>query len=176
LKDPILTLKSSIKPSLKKSVLIRGTILGALGLSIWLFGGIFLSISTLTLWGWPILICGGLLITWGLLPYRKLIRLENCPNEIVITELEELLFSQQGRPLLMVYLENIEELAFLDDDNRYGIGLWVKKPVLENIITLTPSLDLIFYQEDCQKKYFCDVFLPNFSKRSFTELEEIIKK
>ncbi len=175
MEESILTLRSSIKPSLKKNTLIRGTILGALGVSLWLFAAIGLPENTLNFWGWPILFIGGILITIGLLPYRKLYRLENNPHEIVITDLEELYFYMQGSPFLKVALENIEEMAYLDDDKRYGIGLWIKNPKSKNMTILHPSLVADNYLKECQEQYFCDVFLPYFSKRSFQELEELYK-
>lgn len=174
MEESILALKSIIKPSLKKVALLRGTILGILGIALWLYGGIFLSTNSLTIWGWPIFIVGLLLITWGLLPYRKLTRLENNPNEIIVTDLEELYF-KQGTPVFKIALENIEEMAYVDNNSHYGIGLWIKKPQTKNILVLHPTLDLKAYLKDCQNRYFCDVFLPNFSKRSFKELEELFK-
>lgn len=175
MEETILTLRSSIKSSLKKSMILRGSLLSVLGVALWLYGGIFLSINTLSTWGWPIFLIGGILITIGLLPYRKLTRLENKPHEIVVTDLEELYFSQMGVPLLKISLGNIEEMAFLDDDKRYGIGLWIKKPINKNVQVLHPGIDLNTYLKDCQKRYFCDVFFPYFSKRSFQELEELYK-
>lgn len=173
--EPILTLRSSVKSSLKKSVILRGSLLGALGIALWLYGGIFLSMATLSTWGWPIFLIGGILIALGLWPYRKLTRLENKPHEMVVTDLEELYFSQSGVPLFQISLENIEEMAFLDDDKRYGIGLWIKNPANKYIKVLHPGINLNTYLMDCQKRYFCDVFLPYFSKLSFQELEDLYK-
>lgn len=175
MEEAVLTLRSSIKASLKKQTIIRGTILGGLGISLWLFGAIALPENTLNFWGWPILLIGGILIVIGLLPYRRLSRLENRPHEIVVTDLEELYCSMHGTPFFKIALENIEEMAYLDDENRYGIGLWIKLPKNKYIEVLYPSLVLETYLKDCQKHYFCDVFLPFFSKRSFEELEEIYK-
>lgn len=174
MEEQILKLRSSIKPSLKKSVILRGSLLSALGVALWLFSGIFFSITTLSTWGWPIFLIGGILITIGLLPYRKLSRLENNPHEIVITDLDELYFSM-GTPIFKIHLEKIEEMAFLDDEKRYGIGIWIKKPIDKNVIVLHPTLDFNAYLADCQKRYFCDIFFPYFSKRSFQELEEVYK-
>lgn len=175
MEESLLTLRSSIKPSLKKSKLIRGTLLSLIGVSLWFYGGLFLSTATLTIFGWPILIIGGILIAGGLIPYRKLVRLENKPNELTVTDLEELYFSMQEVPMFKIALENVEEMAFLDDDRRYGIGVWIKHPKSKNVIVLHPSLELNAYLRDCQKYYFCDLFFPFFTKRSFQELEEIYK-
>ena len=176
IEEPILTLRSIVKPSLNKMPrFLRGSYSGALGVALWLYGGIFLSTSSLTFWGWPIFLIGLILIAWGLLPYRKLTRLENNPNEIILTDLEELYFSMQGTSTFKIALENIEEMAYLDDNSHYGIGLWIKSPKTKHIIVLHPTLDFQAYLKDCQKRYFCDVFFPNFSKRSFKELEELYK-
>lgn len=154
---------------------MRGSILGFAGISLWLFGGIFLPMNVLSFYGWPIFILGGLLIIVGLLPYRKLLRLENKPHEVIVTDTEELFFALQGIPTLKIALENIEEMAYLDDDKRYGIGLWIKNPKNKNISLEFSALDLNRYLSECQKDYDCDVFFPYFSKRSFQELEEIYK-
>lgn len=175
MEEPLLTLRSSVRPSLKKTALIKGSILGGLGIALWLYGGIFLSIETLTIWGWPILIIGGGLISSGLFPYRKLVRQENNPHKIIVNDLEELEFYSQGTPLFKVSMDNIEEMAFLDDDIRYGIGLWIKNPKTQYIEVLHPSLDLSAYLKKCQKDYFCDLYFPFFSKRSYQELEELFK-
>lgn len=174
MEEAILTLRSSIKPSLKKATLIRGSCLGFIGITCWLFGALFLPLSVLANWGWLFLLIGGAFITFGLLPYRKLTRLENKPHEIIVTDLEELYFSMQGTLIFKVALDKIEELAYLDDDVRYGIGLWIKEPS-KNLVILHPSLDLNSYLKDCQKRYFCDLYCPYFSKRSYQELEDLYK-
>ena len=40
----------------------------------------------------------------GLLPYRKLLRLESKPNEIVVTDLEKFLFTMKGTPMFKIAL------------------------------------------------------------------------
>ncbi len=175
MEETILTLHSSIKPSLKKNKLLQGSILAILGVSLWLYCGIFLSINILSTWGWLALMMGGVLITFGLMPYRQLTRLENNPHQIVVTDLEELYFSISGAPVFTIALENIEEMAYLDDDKRYGIGLWIKKPIIKNVHLLNPSLNFDAYLKNTQKQYFCDIFLPYFSKRSFQEFEDLYK-
>ena len=66
-------------------------------------------------------------------------------------------------------------MAWLDDDKRYGIGLWIKKPQSKHITVLHPTLDFNAYLKNSQKQYLCDLFFPYFSKRSFQELEELYK-
>lgn len=169
----VLTLHSSIRPSLKKNVLMKGSLLALCGVSLWLYGGVFLSIATLTNWGWPILILGGALVTWGLLPYRRLTLLENVPHKIIVTDVEELVFYMKDSPLLKIPLDDITEMAYLDNDKQYGIGIWLKKPVSKNFEVLQADLDIEKYLDNCQKKYFCDAFFPFFSKRSFQELKDV---
>lgn len=172
--QPVLTLRSTIKPSLKKNQILRGSLLGGLGVIIWLYGALFLSLNTLATWGWLILILGGLFIAWGLVPYRKLMRLENRPHKIILTDLDELYFLSQNITLFKVELKNVEEMAYLDDNERYGIGLWIKNP-MKNIQTLHPSLQLEEYLKDTRKRYLCDLFFPFFSKPSYQELEDFYK-
>jgi hypothetical protein len=164
-----------VKPSIKKRALMRGTFSGALGIFLWTFAAIFLEPSSLYIWGWPIFIFGGLLILVGLLPYRRWSRLETSPHELTINEFEELTYYMQKQPVLRVKLMYVEEIAYLDDEERYGIGLWIKKPLLEHVDLINPSLNLTLFQEENQKNFFCDLYFPFFSKRSFLELEEAVK-
>ena len=123
----------------------------------------FLSLQTLSTWGLPLLLIGGAFITYGLLPYRRLMRLENNPYQIIISESEQLIFFMDKHPLLKIPLKDIEEIAFLDDDHRYGIGLWLKKPLSNDLEYLSPNQTFEQYRTHCQKEYFCDVFFPYFS-------------
>lgn len=174
--DAVLTLHSSIKPSLKKEKVLQGSLWGALGIAIWLFGALFLTLEIFTLWGLPILLIGGGFITYGLLPYRKLTRLESNPHQILVDESEQLIFFMDKQPLIKISLKDIEEIAYLDDDNRYGIGLWLKKTLSQNFEWMLSNPNFEQYRSQCQKNYFCDVFLPYFSKRSFEELELMTKQ
>jgi hypothetical protein len=174
MEEPILSLNSTIHSSIKKATLIKGTIYGAAGMSLWLYGGIFLSPSVLATWGWVLLLLGGVFITLGLLPYRQLSYLENTPHQVKVDSLNELYFALHGRILFKVSLEKVDGMAYLDDDKHYGIGLWIA-PTSKDITALHYSLDLPLYVEENQKKYFCDLFLPYFSKRSYYELEEIYR-
>lgn len=171
-----ITFRSSIHRALKKSVLLRGTIWASIGVLLWVLAGVFLPLSVLTIWGAPILLLGGALIVVGLLPYRRLSRQENKPNELILTELDELYIFFERTGMFKVELKNIETMAYLDDDTRYGIGLWIKYPKKSHITLLNPHIKIDEYLKNCQKDYQCDIFLPYFSKRTYQEIEEIYKQ
>jgi hypothetical protein len=148
--DP-LVLRSSIRPSLKHSLLQRGTFLGFIGGLLFLLAGIFLPLPQLSIWGLPVLGAAFALITAGLLPYRRLSHLEMHPHEISLTE-QRLRFSRSGKPSFTLPLSCIKRIDYRDAPRHYGIAIWLKNPL--------PA------------KEGCDIFLPYFSKRSFDEMKE----
>ncbi len=84
--EHVVKIRSSICSQLMKSTLLKGTLYAALGVIILVLAGAFLPSETLTTFGLPIFIMGIGLITFGLLPYRRLTSIEKCPNELWIKE------------------------------------------------------------------------------------------
>lgn len=169
--DGNLLLRSSVKSTMKRFVLFRGTFLAGLGAALMLFTGAFLPRGTLALWG---LLCFGIglgLITLGLLPYRRLTRLENKPFEILLSQ-GLLSFISKGIKKFSVPFASIEKTGFVDDRHQYGICLWLKKPAQEKVIVHDPGFDMAAFQNKSKAKHGCDLFLPYFSKRSYEEMRD----
>ena len=145
-------LRSTIKPKLKKNLLLKGTFFSFIGVFIWLVCSVFIPVYDLNYTGWLIYMVGGAFIVFGLLPYKKISRLENNPSEIIVSQDEYLYAFVGGALLIKISLDNIEALKFIDRKNDYGISISLKTPVLEK----------------------SEVFLPFFSKVSFSELYEVI--
>lgn len=140
-----LCLRSSIKPALKRSLLFRGTLLATLGIALLIYAGLTLSVATLEHWGLPIFGISLALITAGLLPYKRLTRLEMHPHELLLTSDHEIRFFQKRTLCITLSWENIEKIAYVDHPSRYGIALWLKNPDSK-------------------------VFFPFFSERSYHEM------
>ena len=77
-----LVVRSCIQTSLLSFILKRGALLGGSGVLLLIFGGTFLPLEILSVWGVPLFFIGMTLVTGGLLPYRKLNRLQLRPHEI----------------------------------------------------------------------------------------------
>lgn len=155
-KISMLKMYNSILPSLKRKVLFRGSILGFLGMLVLLWGGIFLPLKELDIWGVFIFFIGGALIALGLVPYRRLCFLERNPHEISVHDNETLQFKKKGKLHLVLPLCHIQKASYFHDEDRYGIGIWVNHP-----LSNTPG------ETQC-------LFFPYFTKRQFEELQTFI--
>lgn len=167
----ILRVRSSITSALKQLILLRGTAFAALGGAIILYCGAFLSVKTLSMWGLAALLLGLILIALGLIPYRKLSRLEVNPYEIVVDDNFCLFFLSKKKPLFALAMKDIEKMEYVDGKKRYGIALCMKKS--HQTIHPLHSFDVEAFQRSSKKMMSCDLFLPYFSKRSYAELQEL---
>lgn len=166
----IIKFRSSIRPSLLHSVLFQGSLLAFFGMLLLLGTGAFLSQESLKHWGLLIFFMSIGLIAIGMLPYRRLTRLEINPHEIVL-EKDHLHFFMKKKCLISIPLKNIEKMSFIELGRVYGIGIWLKNFSLENAITRETSFNIFKFHKNSQKKYQCDLFLAYFSKRTFAELQ-----
>lgn len=154
--ESILTLRSSIHPSLIRDAVIRGSCLAGAGGLLLFLGGIFLPTLLLNMWGFPIFLGGIALVTWGLWPYRRLKNLENDPYRIIIDDKHVLYMTWKGKMRVKVPLEAITKIEYIEQDNThpYGIKIYFKNKLHKE--TQTTSL-----------------ILPYFSKYAFEELAEV---
>lgn len=163
-----LTLRSSIHTPLLRYTLWRGTVLAVIGALLLLVGGAFIPPHQLSLWGFPIFIIGIGLITWGMLPYRQLKRLENTPNMLAVDP-DWIILSVKNTPTLSIPVAVIEKVHYIEDGKNYGIGVNLKKPTSLKVISHVKGLAMReFRHRDC------DVFLPFFSIRSCATLENYL--
>lgn len=142
------TLRTSISPSLLKWRLYLGSFLAGSGAFLLLISAIYLSPTALEKWGFLILIFGLGLIALGLIPYRKLQRLEVKPNELLVSE-HGLAYYKGGSLQWKLPYSSIHSIQFLESAWSYGIGL------------------------DVEGRF--DLYLPYFTKRSFEILEKNFK-
>ena len=145
-----LTLFSSIKKELLQQQLMRGSAVAAIGALILIFGGTWVPQASLSFWGLPLFLVGIGLITWGMLPYRRLKQLENSPYVIKV-ENHTIYCFKGGKETYRLDMNNIENLEYVDDVRLYGIRIILKSP--EN----------------------STVFLPYFSKNSYVILKDLIE-
>lgn len=137
-----ITLYTSIKPRLLKRKVIIGTILAVFGTALLLYGTLFLSVEEMQRWGWLLFFSFIILISLGLIPYRRLSRLEKQPNKITLTDRNTFIYRT-----LEVPLNAIEKAEYYETSDKYGIKIWLK---------------------DRSEA----IFLPYFTERSFAQLKE----
>lgn len=157
-------LRSSIKTSLMRHTLMKGTLLAIVGAGILVYAGIVMPKDTLSLWGLPLLLISGGLITWGMLPYRKLTRLEKKPDELVLTN-SHLHYLPGGKPALTIPQQSIERIAYLDRGTIYGIAIELKHPSPEKVIVQN-NFNAEQFEKRSRERYDCDLFFPFFSENS----------
>jgi hypothetical protein len=115
-----LTLRTSVRPELKRTLLIRGMILAVIGLALLMVGGIFLPPETLKQWGFPLFLVSILCIGGGLIPYKRVVKLESAPDSIVISDRGEIHY--KGKTYRMDAVEKVE----FYENRGYGIKMTLK--------------------------------------------------
>lgn len=149
-----ITLRSSLSSALMRRMLWRGTFIAAIGAAGLIFGGAFLPPEKLSVWGLPLFIGASVIITFGLLPYRRLKKLEMQPYELIDNGVTLKLV--KGNKILWEYpLNTIKKITYRDSPTKYGLDIRLtngqnifapyfterakKNIVLENVTTAISS-------------------------------------
>lgn len=164
-------LRTSIQPKLMKRTLLFGFSLAFAGILILLLAGIYVSETEMSFWGFPLFGLGMALIVIGLLPYRRLTRLELKPNLLTIVDEDCLEYRFKGKKVMTVPLKGIEEVIFIERGSHYGIGINLKDSMPEKICVHQSHFDMNAFQEKSRVKFGCDMFFPYFTQRSFDRLK-----
>jgi len=143
------TNKTTVTTSLLKKSLFSGMVKASIGITLIVMTGTFLPLPQLQTWGLPIFFASLLLIIIGLVPYKKLSRLQTNPYHLRIEEEKLILLSPKLIPLQTLPIDTMQEISHTTHNHIYGITIILK---------------------DGEKHFF-----PYFSKRSFDELKESIK-
>lgn len=170
----MLKFRSSIKKSFIKKTLFKGIYQALFGCLFILFSGIFIPLNFLEWVGGPIFLISILLITIGLYPYQSMKTLENNPHELKIFDDEKCLFSWKRKPMLSFHFNQIEKIAFIDEKTIYGIGINFNLPVSKCLKNMNSEFDIETFHKKSKNQYGYDLFLPYFSKNSFTEFNDLM--
>ena len=175
--DYLLKLRSSVHSSLKRQMLWQGTLLALVGLSILGYSSLFFSSADLGIWGFLLFCLGIGFISAGLIPYRRLCRLEINPHEIVVLDEVTIKFNWQGKSTLTVPWISVSKTAYMKRSHKnYGIGIWLKQPAPEKVIVHDLNFNVRCFQDGSRRLYGCDLFLPFFSEHSYKELLETMNQ
>jgi len=161
-------LRTSIRNSLKKKLLFRGSLFAVIGAAILIYMAVAFSVHQLQVWGFALWSISILLIAFGLVPLKRINRLETRPHEILLSSDRELAFFLNKRKEVTLPFDRIEKIEFYDDGRIYGIAFHLKAPCRQ------PGFEWIYLPQIWWIKWKTQsqLFLPFFTKRSFNELQE----
>ncbi|NGX43129.1 MAG: hypothetical protein K940chlam7_01420 [Chlamydiae bacterium] len=170
MKVDTITLHNTIRPSLLRKVLFRGTSLATIGILPMLYSVLFFDVDMLSRWGVPIFLWGLILIGLGMIPHRRLTQLEKNPNKFHVVGNNEIQYFSHGEKTVTIPYSAIEKMSYLDRNSIYGICIWIKNPPPKKVKVHTPNFAMERYQRTSQKHYDCDLFFPYFSEKAFKEV------
>jgi hypothetical protein len=156
-----LTYYSSVTPFLKHQALKKLLLLAAPGALFLVISALFIQSQSI---GFIIFCSCLLMITWGLVPYRKIIQLERTPHKIFITK-DTLAFFMKGREMFQIPTKDITKAEYQDDLKLYGIKAFLKDS------SSLPRSHLGWHQQS--KKIGCDLFFPYFRKNHAQEINNL---
>lgn len=166
--------RSSIKPTYKWRCVLRAALVGGVGIILLVAGGAFTPVHQLSLWGLPLLLLSGGLITWSMLPYRRMVQLENAPDELWINSRGDLVYAKKSTPIFTVPQQTIEKIFYIEKPSIYGICLHLKPSLSEKVRIHYTSFDFRSFRKNSVHLYGCDIFFPLFSDRTFRELDSYL--
>lgn len=117
-----LKLYSTVLSRVKKRLLFRGLTLALCGALLLSTMGVWAPLSVLEVWGLPTFCLGIFLIGWGLIPYRKLTRLETHPHQLIIDETSLTFLASRGG-VRTYHLSEIKQMNYWESKTRYGLQL-----------------------------------------------------
>jgi hypothetical protein len=167
-----LVVRSSISSALLRKTLFRGFAIAFIGICILLFAGSNLSVEFLHKWGWSLFLIALGLITLGMLPYRRLSRLQVNPSKIVFFDLNYMTYVQRDKKILTIPVESIAQMSYISHSHSYpyGIAIWLKPSPIEPIIAHQSFKEVEQMRKQGQRINKADVFLPYFNQRAYDEL------
>lgn len=139
---------TTIQPSLLKRTLLQGTLLAGSGAVLLAFSSVLIPKNILETWGIFLFLIAAFLMGAGLVPYRKLQKLETNPDKISLGDDGNFYYLRSDKVLFTTSFKEIEALDWVERKNIYGISLKLKNGKSK--------------------------FLPYFSYRSFQEMQDII--
>lgn len=167
-----LIIKTSISPPFMRHTLFLGMIFASIGILGLILASIYIDLADMQRWGWIVfLICLGL-ITIGMLPYRRLVRLQMNPNELHMVDPSNLQYYSKGQSLLTLPLNSIAKVDYIDRKTIYGIAVWLKPPPNDPVIVHQCRHVVDALRQQGQKLAGANLFFPYFNQRAFQELAE----
>lgn len=140
------------------------------GVLLLTYSGSFITPGTLKFFGLPLFGVSIFLISFGLLPYRRLTYLESHPNSLSIEGEEFLHFQENETPIFSIPLDQIEALGYFEKGDDYGITVSLKVKDVKSILLHAHSFSIEKFGKLSKKKTDADFFFPFFSRRTYARL------
>ncbi len=162
---------TSISKEAVQKALRKGMFFASIGAFILVFAGVQLSVQQLGKWGGMLFLIGMGLITWGLLPYRKLSSMQLNPNRMMLNQSLEAVYFIKNQKALSFSIASIASSEWIVDQGIPGILVKFKE-------TLTPPLTIYSGIKEAKKmrkrakQRKGDIFFPHFSQASFRIWQE----
>lgn len=154
---------TSIPPKVLKEQLFRGSLLSFIGLCS-IFGAYFsLNEKELACYGWILFLAGMSAIAYGMIPFRKLTRLQIFPYYLQITT-THLIYFKGEKPLLEIPKIDLLKITYRQEGDKNGIGVSLRKRDKIHIYDYKESKTVF------RKASNVDLFFPYFSRTSFDQL------
>lgn len=165
-----LIVRASISSALLRATLFRGFAVALIGICILLVAGSYLPVESLHKWGWGLFLIALGLITWGMLPYRRLSRLQVKPDELVLLDQNHMTYVQRGKKILTIPVSSIAQMRYISHPSAYGIAIWLKPSPSKPVIAHQAFKEVEQMRKQGQRINKADVFLPYFNQRAYDEL------
>lgn len=121
MESELIKIRSSIAPKFKKKVLFKGTFFGACGAAL-LLSSLYMPPEQLSRWGLPIFVIASFCMAYGLIPYRKLMQIDQNPNVLALGK-DSLYFFSQQRVLFSTPLSHIRKMFFMEHQGKEGLAV-----------------------------------------------------
>lgn len=118
-----LKLVTSIKRLLLRKYLWRGTLFAVIGAAIFFVTGLFLPSSFMAKWGWLVVIVALGLVTYGVYPYKSLMRKDLDPDILFVANDGMLRYIANGRMVFTRPLTEVEGVSYYENGSGYGMEL-----------------------------------------------------
>lgn len=167
-----MTIRTTISTQVLNHYLWQGFLLSLCGVIFLLGGGILLPPLYLKTWGLVLFLIGMGLITFGLLPYRRLSQLQLKPAELIFQDSHSFIYFLNKKAIMTVPVKSVSEFIFIENPYHYGIALKFKKNIDLPVIVHQSPNEVEKMRRSGKKVANADLFLPYFNKRAYNELIE----
>lgn len=159
-----ITLRTQVRQTLLRKALLRGTLLGAVGVALLLFATFYHPSHTIR-WGVAFVLVFILLVSMGLIPYRRLARLQTHPDELHLG-VGSFTYIHRQTPFVTLSVEAVKDVRWIEVGELYGIGIDIDEipGPAQPFATLS------------RRRAGCDLFFAYFSETSFREFKEYLDK
>ena len=158
---------SSISSEIKKLKLKKGLLFSLPAIILLITFGTFASLDLVVQYGRIIFFVSITLIAIGMIPYRRITRLESTPHILSIED-DTLDFKYLGKFSVLIPLREIKSISFFRKKQFFGLALTLHS--LKNV--QSKNFAMRQYQKKCRRQLSCDLFLPYFPEKIKSSLVE----